>query len=96
MKHYADDVVFRADTVVSRWARPDGTLRGKDELREHFRRGLERAPALHFTLRNVLTCPGGYALIYERENGNVVIDAVEVDANGHAVRVDAYYEAPQS
>jgi SnoaL-like domain len=95
MDHYAGDVVFRADTVVSRWNRPDGTLRGKSELREHFRRGLERAPALHFTLRTVLTCPGGYAVFYERENGNVVIDAVEVDAHGRGVRVQAYYASRQ-
>lgn len=77
-------------------SRPDGILRGKDELREHFKIGLERAPALHFTLRHVLTCPGGYAVIYERENGNVVVDAVELDAAGHAARVHAYYAAPQS
>jgi hypothetical protein len=86
MEHYAADVVFRADTVVARWNRSDGTLRGTAELREHFRRGLERAPALHFTLRGVLTSPGGYAVLYERENGNVVIDAVEVDAHGRGMR----------
>jgi hypothetical protein len=96
MEHYADDVIFRANTVVSRWARPDGTLQGKDEVREHFRRGLERAPTLHFTLRSVLTCPGGYAVIYERENGNIVIDAVETDPDGRAACVHAYYAAPQS
>jgi hypothetical protein len=96
LEHYAEDIVFRADTVVSRWGRPDGALRTKAELREHFRLGLERAPDLHFTLRQVLTCPDGYAVIYARENGNVVIDAVELDDNGHARRVHAYYAGEQA
>lgn len=45
MGHYAAGVVFQAPTVVRRWARPDGILRGDTVLREHFRRGLELAPA---------------------------------------------------
>jgi hypothetical protein len=96
LEHYAENVVFRADTVVSRWNRSDGSLRNKAELREHFRLGLERAPDLHFVLREVLTCPGGYAVVYERENGNVVIDAVELDDHGHAARVHAYYAGAQA
>lgn len=96
MEHYAEEIEFRADTVVARWERADGTLHGKAELREHFRLGLERAPALRFTLRSFLTCPGGYALLYERDNGNLVIDAVEVDARGLAVRVHAYYASEQA
>jgi hypothetical protein len=35
LSHYADDIEFQADTVVSRWQRADGVLRGKRELREH-------------------------------------------------------------
>jgi hypothetical protein len=95
LEHYAENVVFRADTVVARWNREDGTLRNKAELREHFRLGLERASNLHFTLREVLTCPDGYAVVYVRENGNVVIDAVELDDDGNAARVHAYYAGAQ-
>jgi hypothetical protein len=96
LEHYAEDVLFRVNTAVSRWKRADGALRNKAELREHFRLGLERAPNLHFTLREVLTCPDGYAVLYERENGNIVIDAVELDAHGHAARVHAYYAGAQA
>ena len=55
MRHYASSVVFEANTVVRRWNRPDGTLRGADEFREHFRIGLELAPSLHFEL-DMLRC----------------------------------------
>ncbi|GII33873.1 nuclear transport factor 2 family protein [Planotetraspora mira] len=96
LEHYADDVEFHASTVVARWGRPDGTLRGKDELREHFSRGLALVPDLRFALEDILLSPDGYAVIYRRENGNRVIDAVELDAGGHAARVHAYYATRQA
>lgn len=41
MDCYAEDVDFVAPTVVARWKRSDGRLRGAAELRQHFQRGLE-------------------------------------------------------
>jgi hypothetical protein len=70
-------------TVTTRWGRPDGTLHGKSELREHFRRGLEMAPGLRF------------AVLYRRDNGNRVIDAVELDGQNKLVRVGAFYAGKQ-
>ncbi|MGR6916287.1 nuclear transport factor 2 family protein [[Actinomadura] parvosata] len=95
MACYADDVDFTASTVARRWGRADGRLRGKAELRRHFELGLELAPNLTFTEEALLTSPGGYALLYRRENGNRVLDVVELDQDGHAARVQAFYESPQ-
>jgi ketosteroid isomerase-like protein len=91
MGHYADSVVFEANTVVRRWDRPDGRLRGIGELREHFRRGLELAPAIHFELEEVFLAPSGYAALYRRDNGNRVLDVVELNDEGKAEQVKAYY-----
>lgn len=44
MRCYSEDVDFVAPTVAARWGRPSGQLRGKDELRAHFARGLALAP----------------------------------------------------
>jgi hypothetical protein len=93
---YSDDVDFAAPTVVTRWDRPDGRLRGKAELRRHFERGMQLAPELKFTEETFLTSPGGYALLYRRENGNRALDVVELDQQGHAARVRAFYEQAQS
>ncbi|RJL35724.1 nuclear transport factor 2 family protein [Bailinhaonella thermotolerans] len=95
MACYADDVDFAASTVTRRWGRPDGRLHGRAELRRHFERGLELAPGLTFTEEALLPGPGGYALLYRRENGNRVLDVVELNENGQAARVRAYYEQPQ-
>ena len=95
MSHYAPDVEFQASTVVTRWSRADGRLHGSAELREQFMRGLALVPNLRFELEEILLSPDGYAVLYRRENGNRVIDSVELDAEGRAVRVTAYYAAAQ-
>jgi hypothetical protein len=95
MACYSDEVEFVASTVVRRWDRSDGRLRGKTELRRHFELGLSLAPNLVFTEEALLTRPGGYALLYRRENGNRVLDVVELDQAGHAGRVQAFYEHEQ-
>jgi len=95
MEHYAADVEFEANTVIRRWQKPDGKLRGLAELRDHFRLGLELAPDLHFDLEDVFSAPSGYALLYRRENGNRVLDVVELDGEGKARRVKAFYLGEQ-
>jgi hypothetical protein len=56
---------------------------------------LELAPDLIFTEEALLTSPDGYALLYRRENGNRVLDVVELDQLGHAARLRAFYEHPR-
>jgi hypothetical protein len=91
LDHYAADVEFEANTVVRRWQKPDGKLRGLTELRRHFQLGLELVPSLHFEFEDIFSAPSGYAVLYRRENGNRVLDAVELNAEGKAHRVRAFY-----
>lgn len=96
MSCYAEDVDFVAPTVVTRWKRSDGRLRGAAELRQHFQRGLELAPDLRFSEEALMTAPGGYALLYRRENDSLEVDAVELSDTGRATRVRAYYAQPRA
>jgi hypothetical protein len=93
---YAEGVEFVAATVVRRWGRADGRLVGRAALRRHFAAGLELAPELTMVEEHLLTAPDGYALLYRRENGNRALDAVELDEDGLARRVHAYYLHEQS
>lgn len=95
LTHYADDVVFQAATVVRRWNKPDGILRGKAELREHFKRGLELVADLRFEFEEIFYCPGGYAVLYRRNNGNHVIDVVELNENQLIRHARAFYAEDQ-
>jgi hypothetical protein len=95
MGHYAVDIEFVANTVVRRWQKPDGKLRGLAELRDHFGLGLKLVPELHFEMESVFFAPSGYAVLYRRENGNRVLDVVELNSEGKARRVTAYYQGEQ-
>lgn len=95
MSHYADDIEFEANTVVKRWNKPDGKLRGIAELREHFKLGLSLAPQIRFTFEQIFSVPSGYAVLYHRDNGNQVIEVVELNEAGKAWRVKAFYSGDQ-
>lgn len=95
MSHYAEDVVFEAQTVAKRWNKPNGKLYGREELRKHFELGLQLAPQIHFTLEQIFLAPSGYSVVYARENGNRVVDSVRLDSDGLAKDVVAYYAAKQ-
>lgn len=49
LAHYSDDVVFTSPFVKELTGRDDGTLVGKDELRDYFSRALASFPKLEFT-----------------------------------------------
>jgi hypothetical protein len=53
--------------------------------------GLEIAPSLHFELEEEFTVPGEYAALYRRDNGNRVLDVVELEGSRKAVSVKAFY-----
>ncbi len=95
LSFYADDIVFEVSTAVIRWQKPDGKLRGKDELKRHFGLGLELAPQLRFEIETVFLAPSGYAVLYRRDNGNRVVDCVTLNRDGLASHAIAYYAGTQ-
>ncbi len=95
LSFYADDVVFEVSTAVTRWQKPDGKLRGKDELRKHFGLGLQLAPQVRFEVETVFLAPSGYAVLYRRDNGNRVVDCVTLNSDGLASQAIAYYASAQ-
>ncbi len=95
MSYYSDEVEFEANTVLSRWNMPQGKLKGRPELREHFRLGLLYEPDLFFTLEQVFTAPSGYAILYQRDNGNQVLHVVELNEKDKAKKVRVFYSGEQ-
>jgi hypothetical protein len=91
---YAENVEYAAPAVAG--GREDRRLRGREELREHFARGLELAPNLTVTEESLLVGPGGFAILYRREDGHRAIEAVELDNSGLVAQARVYYEREQS
>lgn len=93
LAHYADDVAVCSPRVVERLGAADGWLRGKAALRDDFARGLRNA-ALRFELVDVTVGVGAMTVVYRRENGALVTDCAELDAEGRIVRMIACYGPP--
>lgn len=91
---YAEDVDFAIPAVLGDAA--EGRIAGREALRDHFRHGLELAPNLTVTEESLLEGPGGFALLYRREDGHRAIEAVELDESGLVARARVYYEREQS
>lgn len=63
LDHYADDIVSVSPLAIERLGVPDGAVRGKDQLRDYFSRGIAPGSTLQFTLQRVLLGADGMAII---------------------------------
>lgn len=90
LAHYADEVELRSPLVVERLGRADGTLRGKEELRAYFARGMA-SPELRFELVDVRVGVNAVCVLYDRENGIRAADTMDLDAQGRVRRMVACY-----
>jgi len=93
LEHYADDVEICSPLAKERYGAADGTVRGKERLREYFSAGL-RIPNLHFDLIDVLIGVSAMTVVYRRENGALVTDCSEVNDRGQIIRMIACYGEP--
>ncbi len=93
MAHYADDVELNSPTVVARWGHADGWLRGHQAIRANFAVGMRKADLCFEFVDVLIGANGSHAVLYRRENGALVVDLVEVDAEGRGRRVVACYGA---
>jgi SnoaL-like domain/Rho termination factor, N-terminal domain len=87
---YSEGVEFVLPALVD--DSEERRIAGREALREHFRHGLELAPNLTVTEESLLVGPGGFAILYRREDGHRAIEAVELDNDGLAAKVQVFYE----
>ncbi len=91
MSLYAPGVVFQTPTIIDSLGIPDGRVEGLEDLREHFARGLQRLPDLHFELEQVYTGVRSVAITYRWHDGTPVCELHEYDAQERIERVQALY-----
>ena len=90
MEHYAEDVEFESPSVFDRWGHPDGKLKGKTALREHFKKGLDLPPDSPFELIDILAGVDGILVVYKQASGTIVADYVVPDDNHKALIVKVF------
>ena len=91
MSHYADDVELTSPAAARLLNDPSGTIKGKENVREYFRRGLEAFPQLKFSLIDVCWGVSTVVLCFENQRGTHTAEFMELDADSRVVRVVANY-----
>ncbi len=89
--HYAADVEFTSPFVQNLLGDPAGRIRGRDALKEYFRKGLQAYPNLRFDLRHTLAGVGSVTLVYQSVNGLLAAEVMVFDADGLVRTVRAHY-----
>lgn len=91
MLHYAENIEFISPFAVKLLGAPDGTVRGKEALREYFSRGLAAYPDLQFHLHKILPGVRSVTICYESVNDLMAAEVMEIDGQGRIERVQAHY-----
>lgn len=91
LDHYADDIVSVSPLAVERLGVADGAVRGKEQLRDYFARGLAPGSKLHFELQRVLLSVDGMAIYYTRDNGRHCVDVMTLNEAGKVRTATVYY-----
>ena len=91
MALYSPEVVFQTPTAIDTLGIPDGVVRGRERLREHFARGLQRLPDLRFDLDGFYVGVRSLAIVYRWADGTPVCELHEYDGEQRIERVQALY-----
>jgi len=77
--HYSEAVIFTSPLIVKILDLPDGTITGKQALRDYFITGLSRFPELNFKLYHVLVGCNSIVLYYKSVNNLVASEVMILD-----------------
>ncbi|HKW35221.1 MAG TPA: nuclear transport factor 2 family protein [Candidatus Acidoferrum sp.] len=91
LSHYASDVTLTSPVAASLLNDPSGTVRGKEALRQYFRRGLEAYPNLTFELLDVLSGLSSVVLFYQNHKKTKTAEFMEFDKSEKVIKVVANY-----
>jgi ketosteroid isomerase-like protein len=91
---YADDFEMRSPLIVQRGFSPSGVLRGKAAIRPYWSAGISSAkPPLRFELIDAYAGVNTVAIHYRSVGRKVVVEVIEFDAQGLAIRGSACHGA---
>jgi hypothetical protein len=91
LAHYAPGIEFTSPFVVELTGRPDGTLRGLEELRSYFARALDAFPDLRFTDLRIAVGIASVTLCYRSVRDLQAAETMFFDGDGKVARVLAHY-----
>jgi hypothetical protein len=91
LAHYSEDVELVSPFVAKLTGRSQGSVRGKEALRDYFARGLQEFPNLRFDFIRLYSGVRSCVLEYHSVNGLRTAEMMEFDEFDKVRRVLAHY-----
>lgn len=93
MSHYEEDVVLVSPVVADLLNDPFGVVKGKEALRDYFKKGLEVYPGLKFEVLDVMWGLSSVVFYYINHKGSKTGEFMEIGLAGKITKVVANYTA---
>lgn len=91
MSHYDENVVLVSPVAAKLLNDPSGTVKGKEALRDYFKKGLEVYSNLKFELIDVMWGLNSVVLYYVNHKGSKTAEFMEIGSTGKIAKVIANY-----
>lgn len=79
--------------IVKLWGEPDGTIKGKENLRSYFAKGLATYPQLKFELIQLLFGGNSITIYYHSVNNLLTAEVMVLNEEVKAIQVRAHYNS---
>jgi ketosteroid isomerase-like protein len=89
-RHYTDDFEMSSPLIIERAYEPGGTLKGKENIRAYWQKGLAQTPRLHFRFQRVLVGAKGLTILYTNQRNQQVAEVLVFNDSGKAISGSAY------
>lgn len=93
ISHYEENVVLVSPIAAKLLNDPLGTVKGKEALRNYFKKGLEVYPNLKFELIDVMWGLSSVVFYYINQQGLKIGEFMEISSTGKISKVIANYNS---
>ncbi|MGG5208472.1 nuclear transport factor 2 family protein [Chryseobacterium sp. MIQD13] len=92
LSHYAEDIEITTPMIVMATGGKESTLKGKEAVREYWRKALEKFPDLHFELIKSTAGVNSVALFYKSIMDKDAVEVMFFDGEGKINKMYAHYD----
>ncbi len=91
LSHYTEDFEMSSPLIIERMQEPSGKLKGKEQVRPYWQKGLAALPPLQFELLDVFSGVDSIVIHYRSIGRKMVCEVLFFNAQGLATRGVAHY-----
>jgi len=91
LEHYTDDFEMSSPLMIQMGISESGTLKGKQQIRDYWQKGLAKYPDLHFKIIDVLTSVNSVIIYYHTINNKLSAELFMFNDEGKVYKSAGHY-----